>query len=205
MVEVTLVSVGDVNSRVSRFVKRKRADLNVLKVTKNEFIHAFLRNSLDELTIAISNGDLLELIKSDTVFNNKDIESINYLLGQAGYRILCYFVADDEMYPDAIPADAYEFNVVDHSFLQYDLPTVTKISQTSNQSIADVLKQTVEMSGLFDSDKFKGIVNPFNKYIASMEQSKKVLGMAPDTLVSAIYDMLEKMGITFQIVVGSEQ
>jgi hypothetical protein len=45
MLEISLTSVGDVNSRVSRFVKRKRADLNILKVTKNEFIHAFLRSS----------------------------------------------------------------------------------------------------------------------------------------------------------------
>jgi hypothetical protein len=61
------------------------------------------------------------------------------------------------------------------------------------------------MSGLFDPNKFKGVVNPFNKYKAAIEESRKVLGMVPDTLVAGVYDMLEKMGITFQIVVGSEQ
>ena len=205
MLEISLTSVGDVNSRVSRFVKRKRADLNILKVTKNEFIHAFLRSSLDELTIAISNSDILDLIQSDVLFNNKDIETINYILGQSGYRLMCYFVADDEMYPDSVPADTYEFNIVDHSFLQEDTPTVTKISQNSSESISEVILKTIDMSGLFDPNKFKGVVNPFNKYKAAIEESRKVLGMVPDTLVAGVYDMLEKMGITFQIVVGAEQ
>ena len=86
MVEVTLISTGDMYSNVGRFVSRKRANLEALAITKNEFIKGFVRNNMSELDAVINNADFNELINSDRNLSNKDIESINYILGEMGYK-----------------------------------------------------------------------------------------------------------------------
>lgn len=202
MVEVTLVSTTGRDSNIGTFVARKRANLDLLKINKNEFIHGFLRSMSSELSLGVSSSELMNLINSDTILNNKDIETINYMLADAGYKFLVYFVSDDESNSDQVAQGTYEFNIIDKSFIQDDLPTVTKINQDGSNSIADVLNIVLKNCGLFDPDKFAGIANPFTKYIESINQLRKITGQVPESLVSQLWTMLGQMGIEFFVVVG---
>lgn len=160
MIEVTLISATE-GSRVGRFVSRKRASLEQLGVNKNQFIQGFLRDNMDTLETVLHNPDLVNLINSDTLLNNKDIASIKYTLSTVGYQMLVTFTADDEVNSVTIPTGEVEYNIVDWTFLQNDLPVSTKESSALGGSVVPVLTRAVESLGLYSEDKFKGVNNPF--------------------------------------------
>lgn len=204
MVEVTLISTGDMYSNVGRFVSRKRANLEALAITKNEFIKGFVRNNMSELDAVINNADFNELINSDRNLSNKDIESINYILGEMGYKLLVSFVADDEENPDSVGEGLYEYNIIDKSFIQNDLPTSTKITKSTTESLGDTLIKIVEQSGLFNPDKFSGIRNPFTILLNNIKDQERTTGSIQGMTTARIYSMLSYMGIDVYVIVGMQ-
>lgn len=201
MIEVTLISSTE-GSRVGRFVSRKRADLSSLGVNKNQFIQEFLRNNMDTIETAIHNPDLVELINSDTILNNKDIASIKYILSTVGYQMLIVFSADDEINSVSIPAGEVEYNFIDSTFIQEDLPVVNKIESIVGSSIVTTLRKGIDSIGFYSADKFKGVNNPFIGLLNQAEDDEKVAGAPGTVIINRIYQILDQLGVQLYAIIG---
>lgn len=201
MIEVTLISATE-GSRVGRFVSRKRASLEQLGVNKNQFIQGFLRDNMDTLETVLHNPDLVNLINSDTLLNNKDIASIKYTLSTVGYQMLVTFTADDEVNSVTIPTGEVEYNIVDWTFLQNDLPVSTKESSALGGSVVPVLTRAVESLGLYSEDKFKGVNNPLSGLLRQIADDENTTGAPGAILVNRIYTILEQMRIQIYAIIG---
>lgn len=202
MVEITLVSVANKFSTFGRFVARKRANLEQLGINTNEFIKGFLKDNMGDLETVLNNADIVEFINSDSFMNNKDFQSINYLLGEVGYRILVNFVADDEVNALVVPSGVTEYNVIDESFIQNDLPTVTKINRAPGDSIASVLATIVSQSGLFNPNTIPGVKNPLSILINNLKSEEAERGSISTTISGQLYLDLEYMGIKVFTILG---
>lgn len=202
MVEVTLVSVANKFSTFGRFVARKRANLEQLGITTNAFIKGFLKDNMGDLETVLNNADIIEFINSDSIMSNKDFQSINYLLGEVGFRILVSFVADDEINPLTVPSGVTEYNIIDESFIQNDLPTVTKINRNPGDSISEVLDTVVTQSGLFSTNTIPGVKNPLTILINNLKSEEKERGTISTTISGQLYLDLEYMGIKIFIILG---
>lgn len=202
MVEVTLVSVANKFSTFGRFVARKRANLEQLGITTNAFIKGFLKDNMGDLETVLNNADIAEFINSDSIMSNKDFQSINYLLGEVGYRVLVSFVADDEINSLTVPSGVTEYNIIDESFIQNDLPTVTKINRNPGDSISEVLDSVVTQSGLFSPNTIPGVKNPLTILINNLKSEEKERGTISTTISGQLYLDLEYMGIKIFIILG---
>lgn len=201
MIEVTLISSTE-GSRVGRFVSRRRASLEQLGVNKNQFIQGFLRDNMDTIETAIHNPDLVNLINSDTLLNNKDIASIKYTLSTVGYQILITFAADDEVNNVSIPTSEVEYNIVDTTFIQDDMPVVTKETAPLGSSIVPVLNKIVDSLGFYSDDKFKGINNPLVGLLNQAKDDEKTMGTPSAAVVNRVYTILEQLGINIYAIIG---
>lgn len=202
MVEVTLISVANKFSQVGHFVARKRANLEMLGVSKSEFLKGFLKNNLSELETVLNNADLVRFISSDSFMTNKDFQSINFTLGEVGYIMIVGFVADDEINPTSVPSGTVEYNIIDSSFIQEDLPTITKISREVGGSIAEVLRQIISQSGLFNPNTLAGVKNPFSLYLNNIRDEESTTGTISSSLAGMVYQNLEFMGIKVMPIIG---
>lgn len=196
MIEVNLYSVPaqDINSMVGRCVARARFDKESMGVSIMEFVKGFLRDNLSNFEAAVSNNELVSLINSETLLSVRDLACINYCLSQSGFMVQIQNVADDEENATGVSGETIEWNVIDYNFIQFDYPTATKIIP-GEKSIAEVLRMIVNQSGLFDSDKFAGIKNPFTDLLNNLDRIKNVSGAINPAITSRIYDLLDKMGI----------
>lgn len=201
MIEVTLISSTE-GSRVGRFVSRRRANLEQLGVNKNQFIQGFLRDNMDTIETAIHNPDLVNLINSDTLLNNKDIASICYTLSTVGYQILVTFIADDEINSISIPAGEIEYDIIDSTFIQEDLPVATKESSAVGGSVVPVLNRAVTSIGFFNEEKFKGVNNPLTGLLNQMADDEKNAGAPGPIVVNRLYTILEQLGIKIYAIIG---
>lgn len=199
MIEITLVSKGDRFSNVSRFVSRKRFSPEVQGVGINEVVKGFLRANLSDLQSVISNADLVSFINSDQSMSNKDLQSVRYYLGDLGYDLLIYFVADDEENPAEVGDGTYEYNVIDRTFLQNDYPTVTKIIIPSTASVTSVLERIVAQSGLFNEQKL-GVKNPFTVLVNNLKDEQMTKGSSNGMITTRVYNMLSACGIDVEVV-----
>lgn len=201
MIEVTLISATE-GSRVGRFVNRKRANLEQLGVNKNQFIQGFLRDNMDTIETAVHNPDLVNIINSDTLLNNKDIASIKYALSTVGYQMLVTFTADDEVNSVTIPTGEVEYNIVDNTFIQDDMPVSTKETAPLGSSVMPVLKKSVNSLGFYSEDKFKGINNPLIGLLRQAEDDEKTTGTPSATVINRIYTILENLGVQIYAIIG---
>lgn len=206
MIEVNLFSVSsaDPKAMVGRCIARSRFDIDSMGVSVMEYVKTFMKENMDTLESGIGNNDLVSLINSDTTFTTKDFMSIQYCLGQVGYRIYIWNVADDEENRQGVPdGDVIEVNVIDKTFLQHDYPTVTKIMTTPDSNLADTIDTVISQTGLFDSSKFNGVKNPFTELISALKNETQRSGNLNPNLVSRIYQLLGEMGIRL-FFAGSE-
>lgn len=198
MIEVNLYSIpaGESTARAGRCIARNRFDRDAMGVTAEEFLKGFLKNNLEKFEGGIGNDALVETINSSKVLTRRDLSCINHYLIEAGYIFQITNVADDEENPTGVPSgDLLEWNVIDRNFIQNDYPTATKIIPGEGSDIAKTLRQIVEQSGLFDSDKFSGLKNPFTKLLNDLDSIKKMSGQINSSIVTRIYALLDECGI----------
>lgn len=197
MIEVNLYSIPtqDPDSMVGRCVARSRFNKESMGVSIMEFVKGFLKENLGKFETSIGNEDLVSFINNSTVMSTKDLSTINYCLQEIGYKVQIQNVADDEENAVGVPEGVVEWNVIDCNFIQYDYPTTTKIIPGVGSDIPTVLKQIVKQSGLFDTNKFSGVKNPFTELIANLDRIKSTSGSISPTIVSKIYGLLDQMGI----------
>lgn len=197
MIEVNLYSVPaqDMDSMVGRCIARARFDKEGMGVSIMEFVKGFLKENLSRFESTVGNKDLSSLINSDTLLSTRDLACINYCLAQSGFVVQIQNVADDEENATGVPSgEVIEWNVIDRNFIQYDYPTATKIIP-GDKSIPEILRMIVNQSGLFDSDKFAGIKNPFTELLNNLDRIKNISGAVNPSITSQIYNLLDKMGI----------
>ena len=158
------------------------------------------------IAAAVKSSELVSLINSDdTVLSTNDFMSINYLLTQVGYKVTIWNVADDEENAAGVPSgEVVEWNVVNRNFMQNDYPTATKLMPDGTMAMSDVLKKIVDQCGLFNSDKFEGIRNPFTPLLNNLEQEKKVTGRVNAAITTQIYNLLSQMGIDVFCAISEE-
>lgn len=197
MIEVNLFSVpaADYEVTVGKCVSRARFDKESMGVSVLEFVKGFLRDNLDNLESSMSNSDLVDFINSDQTMTSADFASLQYLLGQIGYKVTIWNVADDEENANSVGAGTLEYNVINHNFLQSDYPTVTKLIPTEDQNVAEVVGMIVEQSGLFDESKFSGVKNPFTILINNLKDEDGKLGKINSSIITKVYILLDQMGI----------
>ena len=197
MIEVNLFSVpaADYDVTVGKCVSRARFDKESMGVSVLEFVKGFLRDNLDNLESSMSNSDLVDFINSDQAMTSADFASLQYLLGQIGYKVTIWNVADDEENANSVGAGTLEYNVINHNFLQSDYPTVTKLIPTEDQNVAEVVGMIVEQSGLFDESKFAGVKNPFTILINNLKDEDGKLGKINSSIITKVYTLLDQMGI----------
>ena len=197
MIEVNLFSVpaADYDVTVGKCVSRARFDKEFMGVSVLEFVKGFLRDNLDNLESSMSNSDLVDFINSDQAMTSADFASLQYLLGQIGYKVTIWNVADDEENANSVGAGTLEYNVINHNFLQSDYPTVTKLIPTEDQNVAEVVGMIVEQSGLFDESKFSGVKNPFTILINNLKDEDGKLGKINSSIITKVYTLLNQMGI----------
>ena len=200
MIEVSLFSINSsdpTNAMTGRCIARSRFSKESMGVSIMEYVKDFLKDNLDSLQSAIGNADLTSIISSSQPMSTKDFFSIQYFLGDLGYTVKIWNVADDEVNALGIPegSDIIEWNVIDRSFIQYDYPTTTKIVPSPTDSIVDTLSSIIDQSGLFDSNKFNGIRNPFTVLVNNLKQEKEMAGVVNPSLCTRIYALLSQLGI----------
>ena len=201
MIEVTLISATE-GSRVGRFVSRRRASLEQLGVNKNQFIQGFLRDNMDTIETAIHNPDLVNLINNDSLLNNKDIASIKYSLSTVGYQMLVTFTADDEVNSVTVPTGEVEYNIIDSTFIQDDMPVSTKETASLGSSVVPTIKSAINNLGFYSEDKFKGVNNPLLGLIKQAEDDEKTTGAPSSAIINRIYMILEQLGIQIYAIIG---
>lgn len=201
MIEVTLISAAEGN-KVGRFVSRKRANLEQLGVNKNQFIHAFLKDNLDTIETAIHNPDLINIINSDSLLNNKDIASIKYTLSTVGYQLMVVFLADDEVNSVSIPTGEVEYNIVDKTFLQDDMPVATKETTALGSSILPVLSKVVDSLGFYNEDRFKGVANPLKSLLRQAQDDELTIKAPSAAIVNRMYMVLDQLGVEIYAIIG---
>ena len=197
MIEVNLFSVptADYDATVGKCVSRARFDKESMGVSVLEFVKGFLRDNLDNLESSMSNSDLVDFINSDQAMTSSDFASLQYLLGQIGYKVTIWNVADDEENANSVGAGTLEYNVINHNFLQSDYPTVTKLIPSEDQNVAEIVGMIVEQSGLFDESKFSGVKNPFSILINNLKDEDGKLGKINSSIITKVYTLLDQMGI----------
>jgi len=200
MIEVNLFSISSAdpaNSMTGRCIARSRFSKESMSVSVMEYVKDFLKDNLDNLQSAIGNADLTGIINSDQPMTTKDFYSIQYYLGDLGYTVKIWNVADDEVNPLEIPegSDIVEWNVIDRGFIQYDYPTATKIIPAPTDSIVDTLTSIIDQSGLFDEDKFNGIKNPFKNLVDNLKAEKETMGNVNAGICTRLYALLSQLGI----------
>lgn len=196
MIEVNLFSVSsaDPNSMVGRCVSRSRFNTESVGVSIMEFVKGFLKENLDQLESSINNPDMVSFINSDSNMSTVDFQSLNYWLGQIGYRVTIWNVADDEENAVSVPQGVIEYNIINKNFIQDDYPTATKLTPSDSESLVDILKTVVEQTGLFNTSKLRGVKNPFTLLINNLIHEKEVSGNINYSIVSKIYQMLDQTG-----------
>ena len=200
MIEVNLFSISSADpstSMVGRCIARSRFNRESMGVGVMEFVKGFLKDNLDTLETAIGNADLVSIINSSQPMTTKDFLSIQYYLGDLGYTVKIWNVADDEVNALEIPDGSMmvEWNVIDRGFMQDNYPTAVKIIPASTENIVDTLSTIVDQSGLFDNDKFNGIKNPFNLLMNNLKMEQKTSGNINSSICTRIYAMLSQLGI----------
>ena len=204
MIEVSLYSIadGDVNVSMGKCVDRTRFDKETLGVGVMEFVKGFLRTNVPTLELAVKNPDIIGFINSDTAMTTKDFASLNYWLAKSGYIVKIQNVTDDEENPTGVPAGVSEWNIIDTNFVQNDYPTAIKIIPGEGADVITVLKQAIDQSGLFDTDKFGNTKNPLKDYVEQLEKAKELLGKIEPGAASRVYDILEQVGVKIFLALG---
>lgn len=196
MIEVNLYSIpaGESSANVGKCIARSRFDKETMGVGVEEFVKGFLKENAEKFEAGLGNG-ITEMINSSTNLTRKDISCINHYLIQSGYIVKVYNVTDDEENPNGIPAGGVsEWNIIDHNFIQYDYPTATKIIPGADSDVPSILRKVVDQSGLFNTDKFAGLKNPFTEILNNIDRIKKVSGTVHAGLVSKVYQYLDELG-----------
>lgn len=198
MIEVNLYSipVQDSNARMGSCIARNRFDHEAMGVGTESFLKGFLKDNISNFEGATTSAaDLVSLLNSDTTLTRKDFSCINYYLNQIGYKFVILNVADDEDNALGVEGDVIEWNVIDHNYIQYDYPTATKIIPGDGADVISVLHNIVENSGLFSTDKFAGMKNPFTELFTNLDKIKSITGGTSTAIVAKIYELLEQCGI----------
>lgn len=200
MIEVNLYSIPakESSARVGRCVARNRFDKESMGVSVEEFVKGFLKDNLGKFEGGIGSFELTEMINSSSVtFSRKDVACINHYLIEVGYMLQIINVTDDEDNATGIPdGDAIEWNIIDHNFYQNGYPTATKLMPGTSQDIPAILRQIVEQSGTYNSDKFSGLKNPFTELLNNLDFVKKTSGDVNSNIVAKIYQLLDEVGIS---------
>ena len=208
MIEVNLYSIpaGESSARAGRCIARNRFDRDAMGVTAEEFVKGFLKNNLEKFEGGIGNDALVEAISSSNrVLTRRDLSCINHFLRKAGYMFQIINVADDEENPVGIPSgERTEWNIIDKNFIQNDYPTATKIIPEDSNDVTKILRQIVSQSGLFDSDKFSGLKNPFTKLLNDLDSIKSLSGQVNYNLMNRVYDLLSECGIEVFVAASEE-
>ena len=196
MIEVNLFSVpaSDVEAKLGTNVARARFDIDAMGVGVFEFVKGFLRDNLDNLEGSIGNADLVQFINGEDAMTSIDFATLKYLLKKIGYLITIWNVTDDEENSQGIGSGIVEYNIINYNFLQHDFPTVTKLNSSGEKNLADILNDIVDQSGLFNSEKFSGVKNPFTGLLNSLSAEKENLGGINATIATQIYNLLSQMG-----------
>lgn len=205
MIEVSLYSVpanSDINISMGRCVDRTRFDKEALGTGVMEFVKGFLKTNVPNFEVALNNADIIGFINGDQSMTTKDFASINYYLAKAGYIVKIQNVTDDEENPTGVSPETAEWNVIDYNFMQFDYPTAIKIIPVEGMDVVSVLKQVVDQSGLFDSDKIGGIRNPLKEIVDQLEKVKDQIGRIEPGLATKIYDILDQVGVKVFLATG---
>lgn len=206
MIEVNLfsVSAADPKAKFGRCVSRSRFNQELLGVGVMGFVKTFMAENLDVLQKALISKELIDLINSDKNLTTKDFMSVQYYLGQIGYHITIWNVADDEENATGVPdGDILEYNIIDNTFIQNDYPTVTKYMPAPGSSLVDVLETIIPQTGLFEKDRFAGLKNPFTDLLNALKSEQKTSGNINANIVSRIYQVLDQTG--FEIFCGASE
>ena len=198
MIEVSLYSIpaGEMTSRVGKCVARNRFDRDAMGTSAEEFLKGFLKNNLEKIEGGLNNSELSEIIFSNNVLTRRDLSCVNYYLVKSGYMFQIVNVADDEENPTGVPSgEVIEWNVIDKNFIQNDYPTATKFIPGTGSDIAKTLRNIVEQSGLFDSEKFSGLKNPFTSLLNVLDEIKRQTGEINASIVTKIYAILDECGL----------
>ena len=205
MIELNLFKIpaGEWTSKVGVCVARNRFDKDAMGVTIEEFARGFLKDNMDKFEAGIGSAELTETINSTGFISRKDLACINYYLSQVGYILKIFNVTDDETNATGVPSgEVVEWNVIDHNFIQYDYPTAIKIIPGEGLDIPSILKQVIDQSELFDSDKFAGLKNPFTELMNALNSIKAATGDINSGITTRIYALLDELGIELMCIRG---
>ena len=199
MIEVNLYSVPTPTTVKEiiggTLLARSRYNKDQMGIGVLEFVKGFLKNNITEFDSILKNPGINELISGDITLTRRDLSCINYCLVTAGFYVQIINVADDEENPDSIPLGVNEWNIIDNNFIQNDYPTSIKIIPAETEEHFDTIKKVVSESGLFDTNKFSGVKNPFTSLIANMDRIKKMSGITLSTGITMINNILSQLGV----------
>ena len=198
MIEISLIQIpaDEWTSTVGKCVARNRFDKEAMGVTIEEFARGLLKENLEKFESGIGSAELVEMINSSGFFGRKDLACVNYYLSKVGYQVKIFNVTDDEVNATGVPTgEVVEWNVIDRNFLQYDYPTAIKIIPGEGLDVPGVLHQVIDQVGVFDSDKFAGLKNPFTDLLNAMDSIKSTTGGVNSGITTRIYGLLDQIGI----------
>ncbi len=207
MIEINLFQVpaGEWTSKVGTCVARNRFDKDSMGITIEEFARGFLKENLEKFEHGIGSSELVETINSTGFMSRKDLACVNYYLAQAGYIVKIFNVTDDEVNSTGVPSgEVVEWNVIDHNFIQHDYPTAIKIVPGEGLDIPAILRQVVDQTGVFDSDKFAGLKNPLTELLNALDSIKSATGSVNSGITTRIYALLDEVGIELMCIRGED-
>ena len=195
MIEVNLYKLPTAGVKESlnvTSIARSRFDKEGMGTSVEEFVIRFLRDSFEKLQDVREINGILE---SNRFMTRMDLECINNLLVESGYRFEVYNVTDDEENPNGVPSgETIELNIINKNNLQDDYPTCIKMIPGLPLQYDEIFRKIIEDLGLYNTDKFPGVKNPFSKWMALLN-SEATKGKLSISATSNIYRILNDHNI----------
>jgi len=193
--ELNLVKNQGVYSQVFSLLARKRVpaetDTEVLTEVCN-----FIRENLDIFDAAVTNKALISQLEKIDMMTIDEFSCFKFVIANSGIDLLIFGVSDVEVDSDGVPAGKIEYNVIDNnqcltSFVKF----CTKVlADDKTSDFGDVYKNIIDMYGFFSGELFTGFRNPLSTQLQVINESERLLGVAPASSTQYVNSILEYLG-----------
>lgn len=113
ILELTLVKTSVPFSPVGVFLERERVDIQSDNDASTEIIK-FIGKCVDIISPMVADKTFIDNLQQLTKLSPDDFRCLRSMLSSYGLDIFTWCVSESEVNGDSVPADSYEYNIVDN-------------------------------------------------------------------------------------------
>jgi len=194
--EINLVKSPQIDSRTVKFLTRARFSV-ASESEVMDAIQKFIKDNISTFTASLTNARLVAQLESLSNLTVSQFQGLRYMLSQSGMDIWAWAVKENEIDEIELPDNTVEYNVIDRNQVSFGfIPMSLRFTQLSSEiSLSSVYQKIKDAYGIFEGSFYAGMRDPIKNSISTMQESEKVLGVAPQsssTYVNSILDFLGK-------------